>query len=192
MKLLAKKVTFQVKSSKNKELKICIMFWRVCLISFLFICQGYLVAQDTPEKFLEVRGLSELDMEPLINATVNLYEGSTKVKTVKTGLDGTFTFKLNINKQYTIEVEKDGLISKRISFNTSMPDDEKGTWMNEFSMSLVKPCAGVDYSLLKQPVDQVKFDPKRREFLSDKDYVNNMRPKMEALMIKTDKCLLEK
>ncbi len=146
--------------------------------------------QDVAEKYLEVRGTSELEMSPLARATANLYEGSTKVKSIQTGADGSFSFKLEINKQYTIEVEKDGLVSKRISFNTQMPDQEKGTWMNEFSIGLVRPCSGMDYSVLKEPVDQVSFDPKRREFISNKEYVNRMRPRIESLMIKNDQCLL--
>jgi len=64
--------------------------------------------------------------EPLPGATANLYEGGSKVKSLKTGSDGSFSFRLEINKQYTIEIEKNGLISKRISFNTTMPDEEKG------------------------------------------------------------------
>jgi len=161
---------------------------------FLFVLSAFDIIhaqQDVPEKFLEVRGISELEMEPLARATATLFEGTNKVKSVQTGSDGSFSFRLDINKQYTIEVEKDGLISKRISFNTQMPDEEKGTWMNEFSIGLVKPCAGIDYSILRQPVDRVSFDAKRREYVSDKDYVNSMRTKIEALMIKTDQCLLQ-
>jgi tetratricopeptide (TPR) repeat protein len=191
MKLVIKKVTFAGKTSTTRQPIFSNMFWKVCIFLFLFLCPLYLKGQETPEKFLEVRGISELEMEPLARATINLYDGANKVKTIQSGPDGTFSFKLDINKQYTIEVEKEGLVSKRIVFNTTMPAEEKGTWMNEFSIGLIKPCTGVDYSLLKQPVDQVKFDAKRREYLSDKDYVNSMRPKMESLMIKTDQCMLD-
>jgi tetratricopeptide (TPR) repeat protein len=148
-------------------------------------------AQDKPaERYLDVRGTSELEMEPLSRATANLYEGSNKVKSIQTGADGSFSFRLDVNKQYIIEVEKDGLISKRISFNTQMPDEEKGVWMNEFSMGLLKSCNGVDYSVLNDPVDRVSFDPKRREFISDKDYVTKMRPRIEGLLMRNDQCML--
>ncbi len=170
------------------------MFRITVLLFALELClSSALYAQDqpVPEKYLDIRGISELEMEPLGRATVNLYEGSVKIKTIQTGSDGSFTFRLDINKQYTIEIEKDGLISKRISFNTQMPDEEKGTWMNEFSIGLIKPCSGMDYSVLKQPVDQVKFDAKKREFVSDKDYASSMRSRMESLMMKNDQCLLD-
>jgi tetratricopeptide (TPR) repeat protein len=170
------------------------MLRKIAIFLFFFLTSSlnFICAQDEiPEKYLEVRGISELEMEPLSRATASLYEGTTKIKSVTTGSDGSFTFKLDINKQYTIEVEKDGLISKRISFNTQMPEEENGTWMSEFSIGLVKPCSGIDYSVLKQPVDRVSFDAKRREYVSDKEYVNSLRPRIEALIIKTDQCLLQ-
>ncbi len=163
------------------------------VMTLSFFLAGNVWAQDSePERYLEVRGNSELDMEPLPRATAKLYEGSNLVKTIQTGTDGGFSFRLEINKQYEIVLEKDGLVSKKISFNTQLPDNEKGTWMNEFSMSLFKPCSGVDYSVLKEPVDRISFDARRREFVSDKDYVNRMRPRIESMLIKNDQCQLDK
>ncbi len=161
------------------------------IMLLLFCIAGSLKAQEkTAERYLDIRGTSELDMQPLSRATANLYEGSNKVKSVQTGSDGSFSFRLDMNKQYTIEVEKDGLVSKRISFNTSLPDEEKGTWMNEFSIGLVKKCNGVDYSVLTEPVDKISFDAKRREFVSDKNYVSGMRSRIENMLIKNDQCML--
>ncbi len=162
-------------------------------LSLLLLLTGNIRAQENePERYLEVRGMSELDMEPLPRATAKLFEGSSLVKTIQTGADGSFSFRLEVNKQYEIVLEKDGLISKKIFFNTQLPDEEKGTWMNEFSMGLIRPCNGVDYSVLKEPVDRVAFDAKRREYISDKDYVNRMRPRIESLLMKNDQCQLDK
>jgi len=171
------------------------------LMQRLFLLTGILVflfcfqvsAQTTDEeRYLEVKGTSELDMQPLPRATANLYEGTTKIKSIETGSDGHFSFRLEINKEYTIEIEKQGLVSKRISFNTSMPDEEKGAWMNEFSIGLVKYCDGVDYSVLQEPVEKVKFVTKRREYISDKDYVNKIRPRIENVLMKYDECIMNK
>jgi hypothetical protein len=140
-------------------------------------------AQDQPERFLEVKGISELEMQPLSKATANLYEGTNKIKSVQTGNDGSFSFKLEINKEYTVEIEKDGLVSKRISFNTTMPDEENGAWISEFSMGLIKYCEGVDYSVLKNPVDKVKLDLQRRHYVSDKDYVKTMNTRLESILM---------
>jgi tetratricopeptide (TPR) repeat protein len=161
----------------------------VFLIAFFSGISSF--AQES-ERYLEVRGTSELEMQPLSSATANLYEGTNKIQSIRTAADGSFSFKLEINKQYTIEVVKDGLVGKRISFNTTMPDEEKGAWMNEFSIGLVKYCDGVDYGALKEPVDIVKFDPKRRQYVSDKDYVGRMRPRIENVLANYDQCMMDK
>ena len=161
----------------------------VFLIAFLSGISSF--AQES-ERYLEVRGTSELEMQPLSSATANLYEGTNKIQSIQTAADGSFSFKLEINKEYTIEVVKNGLVGKKISFNTTMPDEEKGKWMNEFSIGLVKYCDGVDYGALKEPVDIVKFDPKRRQYVSDKDYVGRMRPKIENVLAKYDQCMMDK
>jgi len=161
----------------------------VFLIAFLSGISSF--AQES-ERYLEVRGISELEMQPLARATANLYDGTNKIQSIQSAADGSFSFKLEINKQYTIEVVKDGLAGKKISFNTTMPDEEKGTWINEFSIGLIKYCDGVDYSALKEPVDIVKFDPKRRQYVSDKDYVSRMRPKIENVLAKYDQCMMDK
>jgi tetratricopeptide (TPR) repeat protein len=164
------------------------------LMGILVFCICFYVSAqvNNEERYLEVRGTSELDMQPLPRATANLYEGTTRIKSIETGSDGRFSFRLEINKEYTIVIEKSGLVSKRISFNTTMPDEEKGAWMNEFSIGLVKYCDGVDYSVLQEPVDKVKFDTKRREYVSDKDYVNKMRPRIENILTKYDECMMNK
>jgi tetratricopeptide (TPR) repeat protein len=161
----------------------------VFLLAFLSAVGSF--AQEN-ERYLEVRGISELEMQPLAKATANLYEGTNKIQSIQTASDGSFSFRLEINKQYTIEVVKDGLVGKKISFNTTMPDEEKGKWMNEFSIGLVKHCEGVDYSVLNEPVDIVRFDPKRRQYTSDKDYVGRMRPRIENLLAKYDQCMMDK
>jgi tetratricopeptide (TPR) repeat protein len=149
-------------------------------------------SQETTDRYLEVRGASELEQKPLSGAIATLYEGNTKLQSQPTGADGTFSFKLEINKEYIISVEKDGLIGKRIHFNTALPEGEKGVWMNEFSIGLVRGCDGVDYSVLKEPVDKVRFDPKRRGFVSDREYVTRMRPRIEDLLARNESCLLSK
>jgi tetratricopeptide (TPR) repeat protein len=161
----------------------------VFLIAFFSGISSF--AQES-ERYLEVRGSSELEGQSLSGATANLYEGTNKIQSIQTAGDGSFSFRLEINKQYTIEVVKNGLVGKRISFNTTMPDEEKGKWMNEFSIGLVKYCDGVDYGALKEPVDIVKFDAKRRQYVSDKDYVGRMRPRIEKVLVNYDQCMMDK
>ncbi|MBN2481615.1 MAG: hypothetical protein JXB19_07745 [Bacteroidales bacterium] len=167
--------------------------YRTALLLLLTLVFMNVNAQDgSSSTYLNVRGISELDMEALPGATATLYEGNVRVSSVRTGANGTFSFRLEVNRQYTIEISKEGLVSKRISFNTTMPDEEKGIWTNEFSIGLVKFCDGVDYSILDEPVDIVEFDTRRREFVSNKEYVSRMRPEIENVLMDYETCMLDK
>ena len=112
----------------------------VFLIAFFSGISSF--AQES-ERYLEVRGTSELDGQSLSGATAILYEGTNKIKSIQTAADGSFSFNLEINKVYTIEVIKDGLVGKRICFNTTMPEEEKGKWMNQVGSDLEQLAAFV-------------------------------------------------
>ena len=155
-------------------------------------CYVLNVFSQEAERYLEIRGRAELDMQPLNGATVTLYEGNSVVKTARTGSDGIFSFKLDVNKYYVVEVGKSNYVSKRLAFDTSLPEKESGIWVREFAISVVKNCEGVDYSPLKEPVDVIRFDEKGRDFESDKAYLSKMRSKLENIMIANENCLSDK
>jgi len=161
---------------------------------FIFLFAGYagLIMSQSPDRYLEIRARAELEMQPLKDATVNLYRDNSKVNSVRTGSDGMFSFKLDMNSKYTIEVTKEGFVSKRLSFDTSIPDDIGGIWVREFSISVLRNCDGVDYSALKDPVDIIKYNSRRKDFDSDKDYVYKMESKIDNIFMQYDKCMNDK
>jgi tetratricopeptide (TPR) repeat protein len=148
-------------------------------------------SQDA-ERYLQINGTAELNMKPVSNAVVTLYEENSKVNSVKTGSSGRFSFKLDMNKDYTVEVSKEGYVSKRIRFITNIPDEVTGIWVREFAVGLVKYCEGVNYSVLKDPVDVIKYSVRRQDFDSDKTFVYKVKPRLENLYIDVDQCLIEK
>ena len=163
---------------------------------FILIAFCYAVinaaSQQPGERYLEIRGRAELDMQPLNGATVTLYEGNSVVKTAHTGSDGMFDFKLEINKYYVVEVGKKNYISKRLAFDTKLPDEEAGIWVREFAIGVVKNCEGVDYSELSEPVDIIRFNNKKRDFESDRTYLSKMRSKIDNILIENDNCVSDK
>jgi len=144
------------------------------------------------DTYLEIKGIAEYMMDPLENATVELYEGNKKVDAITTPRNGRFEFYLNKNKTYTVVVSKDGYVSKQIMFITDMPDGVTGKWTAEFAIGLLKPCEGVNYSLLEKPVDKISFHERKNEFVSSRDYTMDIRDRMEDLVYEMEKCLLEK
>jgi len=143
-------------------------------------------------RYLEIRGHTELRMKPVSKATIELYDGNTKVKTLQTGAGGSFSFKLEMNKEYIVAVSKKGYVHKKIKFNTKIPDEELGIWVREFAIGLVEYCEGVDYSVLDEPVDVIKFSVRKKDFESDKTFVYKMKTRLENLMINIDQCNIDK
>lgn len=171
-----------------------LQFRKIIVICVFLVINLIAFGQENPvpETYLEVIGISELEGSALSGARATLYEGTNEVSAVNTSSDGRFKFTLQRNKTYTIEISKDGLVSKSISFKTNLPDDVTGIWTSEFSIGLVKYCDGVDYGLLRQPVDIVEFDPGRKEFVSNREYVAKMRPGIENILISYEECMLDK
>ncbi len=162
-------------------------------ILVLIAGNSFKVFPQSSDQFLEIEGVVELDLNPLQNATVSLYKGNSKINSTKTGSDGIFRFKLDINEYYVVEVSKEKYIPKRIAFDTSIPDEE-ATWTKKwgFAISVMKACEGVDYSALKEPVDIIRYNKRRKDFDSDKSYVFNMKTKIENIGIEYDRCIENK
>ena len=170
--------------------------FRLLLLStifiLLFISNSICQENKQPIQKIIIRGVAELDLQPLKGATVVLYENNKEINLVKTGSDGLFSFELEPNKFYIVEVSKENYVSKRIAFDTKMPSDVEGTWINEFSISVVKKCDKVDYSALKDPVDIVKFNEKKKDFDSDKNHLMKMQSKLEKIQLDYEQCIAEK
>ncbi len=166
------------------------VFVVLCIVLSQFIINNIFSQQLT--RYLEIRGNAEINMKPASRATVNLYDGNNKVKTIQTSSDGSFSLKLEMNKEYTVEVTKEGYVHKRIKFNTKIPDEEVGIWVREFAIGLVKYCEGVDYSVLDEPVDVIKYSVRQKDFDSDKTFVYKMKSRLENLLISIDQCEVDK
>ncbi len=164
----------------------------IVIIISTCLCSVFFAFSQEVERYVEIRGRAELDMKPLNGATAKLYDGNSVIKTARTGSDGMFSFKLDVNKYYVVEVGKSRYISKRLAFDTSLPDEVSGVWVREFAISVVKNCEGVDYSALKDPIDVIKYDEKRKDFESDRAYLAKMRSKLQNIMIANENCVSDK
>ena len=163
----------------------------ILVLSVLLFQLSNVFAQDK-DSYLEIRGTAEKNKGQVNGAVVNLYNGKTKVKSYTTGPDGIFNFKLELNKDYTVEVTKNGFITKKINFNTEVPDDVTGVFISEFAMGLYETCDGVDVSAFDAPVDMITFNKKQKQFESDKSYVSKMQAKYARLYMQLDECQMEK
>lgn len=150
------------------------------------------IAFTQEERSLKIIGTVEYNYKTLSNAKVTLYKNGKSDKSVTTRSDGVFSFEMDMNSEYLIEIERPGLLSKKIAFNTDLPDDVYGKWTMEFAMTLFAGCEGVNTSALNDPVDRVKFSTNKNDFISDKAYVQRMRGRIEQLLFDIENCQQKK
>ncbi|MBN2521634.1 MAG: hypothetical protein JXB24_00090 [Bacteroidales bacterium] len=169
------------------KIKKC--FRVVILIAVICSKSSYVTAQ---QRSLRIIGTVENNMNPVAGAKVILYKDGNSVDIIYTKTNGEFLFDLEINHEYLIEVQKAGMLSKKIAFNTELPDEVMGKWTMEFAMSLFEGCEGVNTSALDDPVDRIKYSTNKSDFISDNAYVQKIRGRIENLLLDIEKCNSDK
>ena len=167
---------------------------KYCLSLFFFLLfagNQLLSAQDKTK--IEVEGYVELEEdENFGNVKITISEDGVVKETHYTDADGSFAFKLELNKIYTIEASKLNRCTKRIEFNSNVPADSKWKLGSGFSFFLFTSCPGMDMSLLEKPIVKIKYNPKTTYFEEDKAYVEEMAPKLKDLNDRLEKCRYQK
>ncbi len=163
--------------------------FRFIIIGFFILLASHLNAQ---QRSLKIIGTVENNMNPIPSAKATLYKEGKSVDIIFTKSNGEFVFDLEIGYEYLIEVQKSGLLTKRIAFNTELPDQVEGKWTMEFAMSLFEGCEGVNTSALNDPVDRIKYSINKSDFISDAAYVQKIRGRIEDLLMAIDNCNADK
>lgn len=165
---------------------------KTAVIIFAILTHTLFAQHHLDSSYLEIRGLVELEAKPLAGALVAIWNGDSMFDSLETNKKGKFVYRLDINNQYTIIFSKNGLASKRLAFNTTIPGGESGFWINEFAIELIKLCDGIDYSILNEPIDNIEFDEKSFVFVSNMDYMVEILPKLKDLLEASESCIQEK
>ena len=102
-----------------------------------------------------------------------LYEGNKEIQRYTCCPNGSFYFKLNYEKKYTIVVSKAGLESKFIEFDTSLMGFEKKKRFYDFGVTL-GPIPEFDHEASDhKPAAIIKFFGNSEAFLHDQEYHEN-------------------
>ena len=153
---------------------------------FLFIIvliffTSFVFSQSSKEGYLSVTGKVKIEKDPVPGAFVKVYESSNLITEKRTDKLGKFKLKLPLNKEIILEVGAKGLVTKKIKFDTHVP--ETGFyWTYNFTVELFMDIEGLDVSVLNQPVTIVKYNKDYDEFEYDKSYTNLMKDKLKKLM----------
>lgn len=94
------------------------------------------------------------------NPTIEVRSTTGKVKHFSGEADGSFTIHLPYNEVYTVSITKEDLVKKKVEVNTYVPSNQKKQEM-QFdlgTLDLFNTSYGIDYSILNQPIAQIKWN----------------------------------
>ncbi|HEY0977453.1 MAG TPA: hypothetical protein VGE21_08285 [Flavobacteriales bacterium] len=148
---------------------------RLAVLLFLFV-GGPARAQFTINGKLKVEG-GGLD-----GAQVVVYRNGEKQRVLNNNL-GKFSLDLEVNQDYTLSFEKEGFVTKKLSFNTRAPAEAvaNGFTPFDFGVSLFKQYDGVNTVVFNQPVGMIRFNREMDDFDYDTDYTKSIQSALEKV-----------
>jgi len=145
---------------------------------------------EKPQICLDVYGiaLDEAD-QPINGVSVKLYKENNEMEwseiTSVDYHDHAFNFKLEANEYYTIEVSKDGYVTRSVGISTMIPGTVslKQVFRYEFEVQLFKEDKAMDDYYLDFPVALVSYDAKHDVFDNDATYTKHIKTKIKESAI---------
>ncbi|MEX2595740.1 MAG: hypothetical protein WEC59_02335 [Salibacteraceae bacterium] len=154
---------------------------RALFIIFLFL-SIITTAQDFTN--LAIDGLVKDDNgSRMVGAKVSLYKDGKEVQSETSERNGRFEFFLAFDHEFTIRVSKPGFVDKIIFVNTNNVPEEEQAWGYEWpiTVELFKRLPNVDYSLLKEPIGKIYYEPRVQNFVSDNAYMRLIENEVKEL-----------
>lgn len=117
-----------------------------------------------------------------------VYRDGEKFKAISTDLNK-FSLELELNKNYVLSFEKNGFVTKKLSFNTNAPAAAALTGFTpfDFVVSLFKQYDGMNTVVFNQPVGMIRYDEKLADFDYDTDYTKSIQSALEAAQAEVTK-----
>lgn len=133
---------------------------------------------DTTIKCLQVTGIAVDEHEEVLDGVeITLFKRNEEMEWGQVSMvpyhDHNFTFTLDRDEYYTIQVSKPGYAKRLIVFSTSMPEGvSKETLNYEFVVSLFKEKKFKDDFYLDFPIALISYNKKRNNFENNDKYTH--------------------
>lgn len=133
----------------------------------------------------QINGRVKIEGGSLDDAKVVVYKNGEKQRTVNNGLSK-FQLELDLNADYILSFEKEGFVTKKLSFNTHAPAEAvaNGFTPFEFAVSMFKQYDDVNTVVFNQPVGMIRYSKEVDDFDYDTDYTKSIQSALEETMAK--------
>ncbi|MFT3885706.1 MAG: hypothetical protein QM724_09820 [Flavobacteriales bacterium] len=123
-----------------------------------------------------INGRVKVDGGSLDGTRVVVYKDGEKQRTVNNNLSK-FTLDLELNSAYILSFEKEGFVTKKLSFDTHAPAEAaaNGFTAFDFAVSLFKQYDDVNTVVFNQPVGIIRYDKNMDDFDFDTDYTKSIQ-----------------
>lgn len=166
---------------------------KILLILIAFILKtsmyaGDPVKNDSIESIpcLEVVGIAVNEKnEPIDGVEVKLYKENEELEWVEiTNVsyhDHNFTFNLDANQYYTIEISKPGYVKRSVAISTVIPQnvDLRILFKYGFEVGLFREKKGMDDFYLDFPVALISYNEKNEVFENSNTYTKHIKTKIK-------------
>lgn len=127
-----------------------------------------------------INGKLKVEGGSLDGCRMVVYKEGVKHRTVSSDLNK-FSLELDLNSSYVLSFEKNGFVTKKLSFNTQIPAGapQSGFTPFEFVVSLFKQYDGMNTVVFNQPVGMIRYDAKLTDFDYDTDYTKSIQSALD-------------
>lgn len=129
-----------------------------------------------------INGRTKVDGGTLDGVKVVLLKDGQKDRVLSSNL-ARFSLDLEIGHAYMLSFEKDGFVTKKLSFDTHAPAEAvaNGFTPFEFAVSLFKQYDDVNMVIFNQPVGMIRYDAASDDFDYDTDYTKSIQSQLQAV-----------
>jgi len=129
----------------------------------------------------------------LSEVIVQVLQNGKLLTSFKTEKDGSYNIYLPLGFEYIVSISKNNYVQKYYSVSTKgIPEEEANIKLPEISadVDLFKYYEGVDYSMFNEPINKFYYNPAKRNFEFDKEYLKQKKAEMKLVKQAEKKAIL--
>ncbi len=148
----------------------------------LYLLMVLTMCKPLSGQHLIIYGKMKIKKGELKGSRIRMMEDGQLVNSYSPENSGKFEINMKYSKNYILEFVKNGYVTKRLSFNTDVPDKLKNEVLGpiDFTIELFPQAEGYESIVFKNPVGKIEYFRNIRNFSYDVDYSRKMGAKLDA------------